>query len=290
MLAGVYQVQQDQDALYRTAVAGMKKFPDEKRFYLTAGTHEARKTQYDAAIKTFEQAFARWPEDMKLRSLLASSRYALGTELLNSGKNELAVEELKRATDLAPDDIEAQMNLGRGLHNVLHYSEALKAFDKVMARNASTPLVRFHRGMALYALGDFEKAIADLTAEIEANSAYPPARLLRGLAYIANADWERAHADLAIASRAMAGNANAQYGYARTLVQMGKLSEAEKALEKAMEADPADPAPANTLVSVLHRLGRSDQARALASKAAELARAKRTASRGEIRFETITRK
>jgi hypothetical protein len=42
-----------------------------------------------------------------------------------------------------------------------------------------------------------------------------------------------------------------------------------------MEIDPADPAPVNTLVSVLHRLGRADEAQILSRKAAELARARR---------------
>ena len=193
-------------------------------------------------MNTFEQAYTRWPDDAKLRSLLASAHYALGTELLDGGKNDLAVTELRRASELAPGDIEAQMNLGRALHNALHHSEALKSFNQVIAGNSSTPLLRFHLGMTFYALGDFDKAIADLTQEIETNPAYPPARLLRGLAYIANADWERANADLTIASTAMTGNANAHYGYARTLVHMSKLSEAEVALKKAMEADPTDPA------------------------------------------------
>src|SRR5687767_645209 len=155
MLAGVYQATQKPDALYATAVAGMKRFPDEKRFYLTVGSHEARQKNYEAAVETFEAAFRRWPEDPKLRSLLASSHFARGTELLDANKNEQAVAALRRATELTPDDIEAQMNLGRALHNILRHSEALKAFDKVISLNASTPLAYFHRGMALHALGQF---------------------------------------------------------------------------------------------------------------------------------------
>ena len=275
MLAGVYQATQRPDLLYATASAGIKKFPDEKRFYLTAGSHEARQKQYEAAITTFESAYKRWPDDAKLRSLLASSHFARGTERLDTGKNEEAVAALRRATELAPDDIEAPMNLGRALHNILHHSEALKTFDKVIALNASTPLVYFHRGMSLHALGQFDKAIADLTKEVETNPNYPPARLVRGLAYFAIADWDRAAADLEAASTAMPDNAGAQYGYARALIQLEKLAEAESALRKAMAADSADPAPVNTLVSVLHRLGRPDEARPLARKAAELARARR---------------
>jgi tetratricopeptide (TPR) repeat protein len=275
LLAGVYQATQKPEALYATVIAGMKKFPEEKRFYLTAGSHEARQKQYESAVKTFEAAYRKWPDDAKLRSLLASGHFARGTELLNAGNNEQAVISLRRAAELSPDDIEAQMNLGRALHNVLHHSEALKAFDKVVALNASTPLVYFHRGMALHALGEFDKAIADLTKEINAKPDYPPARLVRGLAYIANAAWDQAAADLQAAAAAMPDNSQAQYGYARSLIQLGKLEDAEGPLRKAMAADSADPAPVNTLVSLLHRLGRSDEARALSRRAADLARARR---------------
>jgi tetratricopeptide (TPR) repeat protein len=275
MLAGVYQAQQNADALYATALAGMKKFPDEKRFYLTAGTHEARQKRYEAAAATFENAYRRWPEDAKLRSLLASSYFARGTELLDAGGSESAVTALRRAAELAPDDLEAQVNLGRALHNVLHHSEALKVFDRVIALNPATPLARFHRGMALHALGDFDRAIADLTKEIETNPSYPPARLVRGLSYIGNAEWDRALRDLEVAAAAMPANASAQYGYARALIQAGKLAQAEAALRKAIDADPADPAPVNTLVTLLFRLERRDEAKTLSKKAAELARARR---------------
>ena len=289
-LAGIYQSQQNADALYKVATAALKKFHAEKRFYLTAGTYEARQKQYEAAVRTFHEGARRWPDDPQLGRLLASSYFALGTQQLDAAQNEAAVKSLSQAAKLAPEDIEAHLNLGRALHNTLRHSEALKAFDRVLELNPSLPLARFHRGMALYTLGAFDKAIVDLSVEIGSNPTYPPARLLRGLAYLANADWNRAEEDLRIAATAMPGNANAQYGYGRALIQKNDLAAAEEALRRAMAADPSDPAPANTLVSLLHRLERSEEARSLSRKAAELSRAKRTAARGEIRFESVTAK
>jgi Flp pilus assembly protein TadD len=275
MLAGIYQLQQNSDALYHTALEGLKRFPSEKRFYLTVGTHEARHNRYEGATKVLEEAFRRWPDDPKIRALLASSHFALGTELLDSAKHEAAVRSLNRAIELAPDDIEALVNLGRALHNLLRHVEARKVFDRVIEMKSSYPLARFHRGMALYALGEFDSAIADLTKELESNPNYPPARLIRGLALIANAEWERALSDLDVAAASMPGNARAHHGRARALIQAGKLAEAEIALRRAMELDPTDPAPVNTLVSVLMRLDRQDEGRTLAKRAAELARDRR---------------
>jgi Flp pilus assembly protein TadD len=83
----------------------------------------------------------------------------------------------------------------------------------------------------------------------------------------------------------MPRNAQAWHARARALVQLERLPEAEKSLRTAMELDPADPAPVNALVSVLIRLGRAEEARPLAAKAATLARERRSADPGEIRFE-----
>lgn len=285
LLAGIYQSRQDAAALYRTATEGMKRFPSEKRFYLVAATHDAREKRYESAINLLEQGIRRWPDDPKLRSLLASAHFALGTEMLDAHKDEGAIQHLSKATELAPDDLEAQMNLGRALHNSLRHEEARKIFDQVIQQNSSFPLVYFHRGLALYALGDFANAIADLNKEIATGSDYPPARLIRGLALIATAEWDAAWKDLEIASARMPANAAAHYGLGRALVRLGRLDAAEGALTKAIELDPSDPAPVNTLVSVLLRLERREEARKLAAKAAELARGRRTAGANEIRFE-----
>lgn len=285
LLAGIYQTQRDTAALYRTAMEGLKRFPSEKKFYLLVATHDARDKRYEPAIKLLEEGLRRWPDDPKIRSLLASAYFAFGSEMLDARKDQAAVQSLAKATEFAPDDLEAQMNLGRALHNSLRHEEARKVFDRVIQKNSAFPLAYFHRGLTLYALGDFTNAIADLSKDIASGSEYPPARLIRGLALIATADWEGASKDLEIAAARMPSDSAAQYGLARALVRLGKLGDAEPPLRKAMELDSSDPAPVNTLVSVLVRLGRQEEARKLAAHAADLARRRRIAGHDEIRFE-----
>ncbi|MGH9630664.1 MAG: tetratricopeptide repeat protein [Bryobacteraceae bacterium] len=288
-LCGVYQMQNNPNALYRTANEGLTKFPQEKRFYLTVAAHDGRNERYERAIENLEKGFRRWPEDDKIKSLLASSHFARGTELLDAAQNEAAVEHLQRATDLAPSDVDAHLNLGRALHNLLRNTDALAVFNRVIELSPALPLARFHRGLSLYTLGEFERAIDDLNKEIATNPGYPPAHLIRGLALLGNAEWDKALADLDLAAARMPGNAKAQYARARVLVQLGRLEEAETDLRKAMKLDASDPAPLNTLVTVLLRLDRADEARTLAQKASKLARARRTADPGEIRFESFRR-
>jgi tetratricopeptide (TPR) repeat protein len=286
-LAAIYQLQKNSEALYRTALDAIKNIPQEKRFYLTAATHDGRAKRYESAIKILSEASLRWPEDPQIRSLLASSHFGRGTELLDAGRNESAADHLRRATQLAPADIEANLNLGRALHNMLRNSEALAAFNRVLELNPAMPLARFHRGFTWYMLGEFEHAVDDLDKDIAANSNYAPAYLIRGLARSSNGEWEKAIVDLEIAARKMPDNAQAHHAKGRALVQLNRFEQAEASLRKAMELDPADPAPVNALVTVLFRLDRVGEARPLAQRAADLALKKRTANPGQIRFEGV---
>lgn len=279
-LAGIYQVRRNADAVYRIVAKGIARFPAEKRFYLTAGTHEAREGRFEEAVKTLSEAARRWPGDSKIAALLAGAHFGLGKQHLDAGRNAEAVEHLRRT---APDDTEAQINLGRALHNLLRYTEAAEVFTRLAEANA--PLAKFHRGLARYSLGEFDAAIADLTADI----AYPPALHIRGLAYHSRGEFDKALADLDAAALKVPESAAVHYARARALVQLGRHAEAEPALRRAMALDPEDPAPINTLVAVLLKLGRHEEAKPLRGQAAELARRRRSAAPGEIRFESFRR-
>jgi tetratricopeptide (TPR) repeat protein len=285
LLCGVYQAQGKADALEAAAYAGLKRFPAEKRFYLTVGTYAGRAARFTRAIEVLEAGYSRWPDDSPMKSLLESAHVGRGKELLDAGDNEGAVKHLRRAAILVPDDAEAQLNLGRALHNLHRGLDALAAFDHVLKLDARFPLARFHRGMTLNALGEFDRAIADLDEEIAANPNYAPARLVRGLARMSKGDWEQALADLDIAAAQMPHDAKAQYARARALAQLGKTAEAEAGFRKTIELDADDPAPLNALVRLLAQNGRSAEAAPLAARAAELARRQRSAAPGEVRYQ-----
>jgi Flp pilus assembly protein TadD len=185
------------------------------------------------------------------------------------------VKHLRRATELAPGDAEAFLNLGRALHNLERYKDAIAAFDRA---GSNVPLVPFHRGLALFSLGEFAKSISEMDAQIAADANYGPAYLIRGMARLAKGEAEAAAADLERAAAQMTDNAAAQLAYGRALIQLDRLSEAEAPLRKAVSLDPGDPAAANTLVSVLMRLGRVEEGRALSRTAADLARQKRNSA------------
>jgi tetratricopeptide (TPR) repeat protein len=289
MLCGVYQLQGNSEGLYRAAVAGLKRHPAEPRFYLTAGTHAGRNRQFREAIGILEPAHKRWPDDARIVGLLESSHLGEGMAGLDAGDNDAALRHLERAVALAPGDVEAQLNLGRVLHNLHRGEEALEAFERAAAADPNVALANFHRGMTNYGLGRFAEAIADLDAEVAGNPDHAPARLVRGLARLAQGEWEAALADVRFAAQAMPDDSPAQFALGRCLLRLGKTDEAERALRRAMALAPEDAAPVNTLVRLLRQTGRAGEAGSLAARGEELGRKERSAAPGEIRFQSVRR-
>ena len=77
-LCGVYQAQGRGEDLVRTASEGMKRFPDERRFYLTVANDAGRNGQYERALEVFGEAHRRWPQDAQFKEGLASAHLYLG--------------------------------------------------------------------------------------------------------------------------------------------------------------------------------------------------------------------
>lgn len=287
-LCGVYQAQGRVEDLVRAASDGMKRFPEEHRFYLTVASHAGRNGQYRRAIEVFSEAHRRWPQDVQFKQGLASAHLYFGMQWLDKGKNEDAERHLRKAAILGEQDVDAHLNLGRALHNLNRSVEAEAEFDRVIALDPKTPLAWFHRGMIRHALGELNAAITDLSEEVRRNPEYPPSYLLRGRAFQAKGLFREALADLETAVRKMPDNPRAVFTRGRCRHQLGLTSEAEADFRRAMELEPDNPEPMNALARLLSIAGRKDQAELLFQEAKKKAEAIRTAKPGEIRFEGST--
>src|SRR5438876_4617729 len=82
--------------------------PDDAPLYDALGTLLAQQQQYDPAVVQFQRAISLDPE-------LASAHYHLGSVFLNQGNPAAAVTELTQANDLAKENIEYALQLGRAL-------------------------------------------------------------------------------------------------------------------------------------------------------------------------------
>jgi tetratricopeptide (TPR) repeat protein len=269
-LCSIYQSQGRNGDLQETALEGMKKFPSEKRFYVTVGNRSGREKRYPQAIEVFSEAFKRWPDDERIRESLAGAHLGLGLQLMAENKYREAEAELRQAAKLSPGDAEAHWNLGRALHNLLRSEEAVGEFDTAIKLDPQLKQAHFDRGLVLYQLRDFDRAIEDFNRELEMNPSYPPSYLFRGLAKFDIAHLEGAIKDLDIAVERMPEVFRAHYARARCLQRLGRPEEAEVEYRTAIGLEPENPAPVNSLARLLLETGRKEEAGQLSEKAKEL--------------------
>lgn len=288
-LCGVYQAQGRGEDLVRTASEGIKRFPAERRFYLTVANYAGRNGQYERALEVFSEAHRRWPQDPQFKDGLASAHLYLGTQQLDKGNNEGAERHLRQAVTLSEKDVDARLNLGRALHNLNRSVEAEEEFNRVITLDPKAPLARFHRGMVRQSLGDLDAAIADLSDEIRQNPAYPPSYFSRGKAYQIQGLINEALADLDVAVQKMPENGRAVFARGRCRFQLGLVADAEDDFRKAMALEPDNPEPINALAQLLWRSGKKEEAERLFKQGREKGQAVRTAQAGEIRFEGSTK-
>jgi len=257
MLCAVYQQTGNAAALEEAALEAIRHHPNDIRFYLTAGTYAGRRQEFVRAVDILDKGLARWPSDPKLLNLASSALLGLGQQLLDQGNSAGAAAALSRAHEMAPGDVDILLNLGRAEHNLHRAADALRRFDRVVEQRPDTPLIRFHRGLALHSLGDFDAAIGEMTLEIDSGSNYGPAYMVRAMCWIAKGEWGRAAPDASQAAKLMPEDARAQFTWARCLMQSGDHKQAEVALRKTVALDKDDSAAANMLAQLLLRTARA---------------------------------
>jgi len=286
-LCALYQSQGREDDLHSVALRALDRFPGEKRFYLTVGTHAGRAGQCDEAAEVLSAGFTRWPLDSALHDNLVQALLCRGMNSLDEGDNESAASDLKRVLELDSDNLEALLNLGRALHNLQRSGEALQAFDRVFQLSPETPQIRFHRAAALSAVGRFDEAIESLNEEVRSQPDHAPSYYFRGVAYFYKGNWERAFSDLKVAVEGMPVFNDAVYRLGRCYEHFGMDEEAEAAFRKSARLDPSDVRPLYALGSLLARSGRVDEAQEMFKKAVDEYTAENISSKsGTLQFHS----
>lgn len=106
-----------------------KEVVEAKKLMMAARAAE-KKEEYDEALKYYEDAFGKWPENVKLANRIAS------LYLVNKGMNAKAVHYAKEALKINPDDRNAALYAAIGLAN-MKKSQAAQYFKQAV--NDSKP-------------------------------------------------------------------------------------------------------------------------------------------------------
>ncbi|MBA7591489.1 Cell division coordinator CpoB [subsurface metagenome] len=126
-------------------------------------------------------------------------------------------------------------------HNAGQYISAISLYTSILdmaTQEHVQAIVQVHRGMAYFAEGDYEAALADFTESIRLNPQNAKALYHRGVTLQVLEDYEAAREDLSRAVRFNPFQFDALFQRAQTYYHLGDYSRALDDCEKALLIDP----------------------------------------------------
>lgn len=212
------------------AGARLAEDPDDAEAWFLLGTARHRQNRLDEATAAFRRACAAGPRDIRPRS-------ALGTMLAAAGDTAAGLHEFQAALALAPDNPRLLINAAIALealgqvHDALaHYDRAIATFPGMGDALQNRAALNLELGRVDAAWADAQRLVAlfpDVTAVLE----------LRATCALAQGRHHAALADYSAAVRLEPGRGEAWAGCAVALATVGRLDEAQAALQRGRAAD-----------------------------------------------------
>jgi tetratricopeptide (TPR) repeat protein len=123
----------------------------------------------------------------------AEEQIKLGVELMEQGKNDLAIQHFEEATKLAAEPVEKAnsfFQLGRAFRSLNRFDEAIDAYSAALENDPDDGEAYLNRGIAWFHKGEFGIAWNDFD---DASAVFlgtePYAELWKGLAKAQQGDW-----------------------------------------------------------------------------------------------------
>lgn len=132
-------------------------------------------------------------------------------------------------------------NLARVQQQTGRYHEALENFNIALAITPSNSLIRYNRGMLLFAFGKNEEAAEDFSYAVRADDKDSNALMMRGMSYMRAGRTEDAERDLRNALALDSNNVDCMEALARILITGDdeKVMEGISLLRKITEKEPS---------------------------------------------------
>jgi tetratricopeptide (TPR) repeat protein len=246
--------------------------------YVYLGTANERLNDSKAAIENYETAIAQQPN-------LFAAQFSLGRLLLTSGDLPNAIKRLQTATQLAPDNAQAQLYLAMALvaakqtenaaaaaaramtsgasenadfHDALgtvfqdvgQQERALQSFSQAVILDPTKENYYRHLAAAQHKSGDGPAAIATLRSGIARLPTSARVNYLLGISLMANGSSADASQPLRSATQLEPGNAEYEQALGLCLAELEKDAEAMAAFRQVLTLDP-NHAPAYLQIGLL---------------------------------------
>lgn len=222
--------------------------PGEKRtaYQLACSLQEARR--YEEAIIAFRKILEDEPENARVNS-------ALGLALLRSYRPEEGLPYAQKAVELEPSNVVSHYNLAHILRILGRLDEAQKHFQAALDKDPDCVEALIGIGRILTDIGRFQDSISYFDHAIELAPKYYNAYASRGMSCLRNAPAEAlVWFDKALECKPDADDTLMYKGYVLGL--MGRSTEAESCMRKAIELNPKFAEHHQNLANILLTQGR----------------------------------
>ncbi len=248
------------DRKYDEALAWGKKlvaaFPQNPLYLRFLANIDLELGDDGSALDLTDQALELRPDDKDLRLLKAKALFHLQ-------RDDEALGVLAKLLDQYPDDPKLEFNMGDFLAMMDRNEEALKYFDKLIAEYPDNLAYHKHRAQSYYALGQFDKAVAEWKWLTEKSpfDPMPYQKLITDA--VNNGSWE----DALYWERELAGvrplDGTDWLRLARIYYAMHLLPQALEAAQKGYETEPTLLANLFFVADLLEEMQRYRDARAV---------------------------
>lgn len=233
--------------------------PDSATARLMAADIQASAKHYDVALDSLEKA-ARTNDP-----IAPIIRLRRASVLQQAGRTDEAIREVERVGRDYPDSSLPDVELGDLLRLKQRYSDAIDAYDRVIAR-IRQPVqgdwaIYYSRGIAYERTGQWTRAEADFNHALELSPDQPSVLNYLGYALAdmgRNLDRARDMIQRAAARRPNDGAITDSLGW--VLYRQGNVAEAAKLLERAVGLEPEDPTITGHLGDAYWATGRKIEA------------------------------
>ena len=229
------------------------------------------KPEIQEALQEMNRAEQQEEEQREKEQTLTSWDYIRrGNRARNEGRQQDAMGEYQRATEVDPENAAAYAALGLIHSDQGHFEEALKNYSKAIELDPNYALAYYNRGVVYKELGQLEKALKNYNKAIELDPDYALVYNNRGIVYKELGYPEKALRDYNTAIKLDPTYAYAYNNRGNVYKKLGHPEDAFKDYNKAIELDPTYAYAYNNRGTLYKKLGQLEDALKDYNKAIEL--------------------
>lgn len=219
---------------------------------LVKARDESDKNDYAAAQADYERYLEQRPND-------AAAHFDLGYVYTAQQQKDKAIAEYRKAVELDPKMIQAQLNLGISLLSG-EPKAAIEPLQKVVALNYAFERGHYMLGFAEERSGDAVTAGKEFTVAVKLDPNDADAHGALGRVDLASGKAADAETEFRELLRLKPGDSEAELDLAESLLQQKKTSDGVDALAAYLKANPNDGKARFMQASALTEMGKNDEA------------------------------